>query len=270
MTEPTGLMFSNSAAAAKLAAAFWLAQIAIVLLRRGATVPTWQIGLSILTVIASTIAWRAETSSGWFIACVLALLMLIDGLRQWMSSVPAKSAAKTKSWPIVALSLAVAGSSLCTYAIAVSDSAAKMNGQPHPLMLVSLVSLLLMFALLLASTLELTIGSLGDELFALPWQRLSTIATFVFLGEILLAGWVITKLKPEETIEMTAAPVIYEFSRLLLGYIAWCVPRRMASLAQKKELRGQASLALSGWIALLCFAVAMALPNAWPWNVIRI
>ncbi len=106
-------------------------------------------------------------------------------------------------------------------------------------------------------------GALGDQLLALPWHRLTTAATFAFLAEILLAGWIIAQLKPSETIEMTAVPVVYEFSRLLLAYIAWCVPRRMALLARNKELKGQASLALAGWIGLICFAIAMALPAAW-------
>ncbi len=101
MTEPTGIMLSNAAAAAKLAAAFWLAQFAVVLLRRGSTVPVWQIGLSILTVIASTVVWRAENSTvGSSLA--LALLMLIDGLRQWMNGGPvntAKPASHCRSSP---------------------------------------------------------------------------------------------------------------------------------------------------------------------------
>ncbi len=269
MTEPTGLILSNTAAAAKLAAALWLSHIAIVLLRRGATVPIWQIALSILTVIASTIAWRADRSTGWFIACLLALVMLIDGLRQWMSGGSTKPAGVAKGWPLVAVTLAIVGCALCTYAMAMADPAAQLGGQPHPLMIASLLSLYVMFALLLASSLELTVGKLGAELLALPWQRISTVATFGFLAEILLAGWVISKLKPGESVEMTAAPVLYEFSRLLLGYIAWCVPRRMAMLAHKKELKGQASLALSGWIGVICFSIAMALPTAWPWNVLK-
>lgn len=115
-------------------------------------------------------------------------------------------------------------------------------------MIVSQVMLTITFALLLASTLELTVGLTGSELLALPWKRLSAVATFVFLCEILVAGWVILKLKPTESVEMTAAPVLYEFSRLLLGYIAWCVPRRMLVLVKSNKLQGQASLALSGWI----------------------
>lgn len=266
MTEPTGLLLSNSAAAAKLSAAFWLTHVAIILLRRGATVPAWQIGLSILTVVASTIAWRADGSTGWFIACLLALVMLIDGLRQWLSGSSPKPATSGRGLPLVAITLSVTGCTLCTYALVVADKAGRLGGQPNALMVASLLLLFMMFALLLASTLELTFGSLGAELLALPWPRLSTIATFTFLAEILLAGWLVAKMKPGESIEITAAPVLYAFSRLLLGYIAWCVPRRMALLAQKKELKGQASLALAGWIGLICFAVAMALPTAWPWN----
>lgn len=266
MTEPTGLMLSNAAASAKLAAALWLTQIAVVILRRGTNVPSWQIGLSVLTVAASTIAWRDEGSTGWLVACLLALLMLIDGLRQWMSNAPAKP----NAMPLVAMTLSIVGFGMSTFAIAVSDHAAKLGGQPHLIMLVSLISLFVFFSLLLASTLELTIGTLGSELLSLPWQRFSTIATFGFLAEILLAGWIMMKLKPDESIEVTAAPIIYEFSRLLLSYIAWCIPRRMALLAQQKQLKGQASLALAGWIGVLCFILAMALPTAWPWNTLKL
>ena len=278
MTEQAGLTFSYVAAAAKLAAAFWLTHIAILLLRRGKSVPIWQIVLSILTVAASTIAWRSggrptafasvnemtQAPGGWvwLVACLLALLMLIDGLRQWMSDSLAKPGRRL---PVISVALSLAGCGLCSYAIVTSTDAASIQGQPQLVMIASLISLFIVFALLLASTLELTVGSLGAELLALPWRRMSTIATFAFLVEILLAGWVIARLKPSDSIEMTAAPVLYEFSRLLLGYIAWCVPRRMLILSQKKELRGQASLALSGWIGLICFAVAMALPTAWPW-----
>ena len=266
MTEPTELMLSNSAAAAKLAAAFWLTHLAIILLRRGGAVPVWQIGLSILTVVVSTIAWRADASTAWFIACLLALVMLIDGLRQWMSAGTSKPSIAPKSLPIIAITLSITGFALCTYALAVADKAGRLGGQPNTMMIASLVSLCVMFALLLASTLELTFGALGSELLTLHWSQSSMIATFAFLVEILLAGWVVASLKPGESVEMTAAPVLYEFSRLLLVYIAWCVPRRMTLLAQKKKLDGQASLALAGWIGLICFAVAMALPTSWPWN----
>ena len=266
MTEPTGLMLSNSSAAAKLAAAFWLTHLAIILLRRGATVPAWQIGLSILTVVASTIAWRADASTGWFIACLLALIMLIDGLRQWMTGAASKPSTAPKRLPLIAFTLSITGCALCTYALALAEKAGRLGGQPNAMMIASLISLFVLFALLLASTLELTFGALGSELLALPWSRISMIATFAFLVEILLAGWVVARLKRGESVELTAAPVLYEFSRLLLGYIAWCVPRRMALLAHKKALNGQASLALAGWIGLICFAVAMALPTAWPWN----
>ncbi len=56
---------------------------------------------------------------------------------------------------------------------------------------------------------------------------------------------------------------------ITLGYNRLVCSETHGFAGTEKDFRGQASLALSGWIALLCFAVAMALPTAWPWSVIR-
>ncbi len=101
-------MLNYSAAAAKLAAALWLAHIAIIVLRRGRPVALWQIAISIATVAFSTIAWRAESTNSWFVACILGLVMLIDGLRQWMSATATAENIKPSAnrWPVITLALA--------------------------------------------------------------------------------------------------------------------------------------------------------------------
>ena len=267
MNEPTGLMLSNSAAAAKLAAAFWLTHMAIILLRRGATVPRLANQPIDLDCCREHYCLASRCAHG----LVHRVPVGAHHAHRWLEAMDErlriKPSTAQKRLPLIAITLSITGCALCTYALAVAEKAGRLGGQPNAMMVASLLSMFVLFALLVASTLELTFGALGSELLALPWSRISMIATLAFLIEILLAGWLVARLKPSESVEMTAAPVLYAFSRLLLGYIAWCVPRRMALLAHKKKLDGQASLALAGWIGLICFAVAMALPTAWPWNM---
>ncbi len=128
-----------------------------------------------------------------------------------------------------------------------------------------------MFALLLASTLELTFGSLGKS--CLPchgnefprWPRLC-------FGRDLdgRLGDCQAEARRDDRNDSRAV-VYFDTGRftITLGYIAWCVPRRMALLAQKERLpRPSQPGALGLDRASVCFAVAMALPTAWPWSVI--
>ncbi len=184
MAEPFGLVLNYTTAAAKLAAALWIAQACILFLRRGRSVPAWQIALGLLTFVASSISWRQQPVTAWLIACGLALFMLVDGLRLWMSQPSNEPPTKLTRLPLVSLSLSVVGCGLCTMALVIAPDAAKVNGQPHVMMVISLLSLFFIFGILAASTLELTVGSTGSALLALPWQRLSTAATFAFLLEI--------------------------------------------------------------------------------------
>ncbi len=129
MTEPTGIMLSNAAAAAKLAAAFWLAQFAV--------------SCSAARLNCTGMAnWAVDPHGDRQYRCLARgeFDRLVHRLRagfvdadmwnaQWMNGGPVNTANQPKPLPIIALALSLTGSALCIYAIAISDSAAKVSGQ---------------------------------------------------------------------------------------------------------------------------------------------
>jgi hypothetical protein len=118
----------------------------------------------------------------------------------------------------------------------------------------------------IAVSLELTLGALGQGLLQLEWRAVARWASLCWAIQLALNLLVIFSGRASESPLEAAAPFLFAFGMMVVGFIAWSIPRRMVELARRGAVEGQVSLALAGWLAVICLTIACWLPPAWPWN----
>lgn len=292
--DPQALWLSAPFAAAKLAIALWFGQLALSLLDRRRVTLSWQIALAVATIVVS---WGAVRTSGgpswwtpaWMTSSLLAAAALVDCVRRWLSA-PAASERASPASPAAAgpgpelvsgrSSVAPHGSqrihdliALVGVAItAVAGAAAVFAQLPasETLARVAAVAQMLtcagLLGIVLATSFELTIGATGATLLRLNWRRLSRAASLCLLVQLAVSAIVITYRRDGATPVESLTPIFFALGMMIVSYIVWAIPRQMVALAARGPMQGQASLAVAGWLAVICLAVACGLPPTWPWN----
>jgi hypothetical protein len=118
-------------------------------------------------------------------------------------------------------------------------------------------------ALLLA--LETTVGGIGKGLLSLPWRGLEQFTLACWSVVLLLCGVQIAWGKAD-TWQLQIGSILYCLGLMVVGYILWSIPRRLAQLAEQQRCEGLVSLALAAWLAVLSLGVMSLLPPGWPWR----
>jgi hypothetical protein len=268
--DPHVLGLSATFAAAKLALALWIAQLALPLLDRRRVPLAWQITLSAAGMVAS---WWAVRDSGapawwgasWMVSSFLAAAALIDSVRRWVSDAKLQSARGLSER--IHGGIAIVGLSVAAVACA-----ARLAGQLpfETLTLTTAVVQLLasagLLGIVLAACLELTFGATGATLLGRNWRPLARWSSLGLLLQLAASASVIISGREGATLVESLTPIFFALGMLVVGYIVWAIPRQMVALAAKGRMEGQASLALAGWLAAICLAVACGLPPAWPWR----
>lgn len=266
--DQRALWLGSTFAAAKLALALWAAQLAVAGLDRRRATLAWRIALALATIAA---AWWTMPTAGvpswwrgaWLANGMLAAATLVDCVRRWLSTAAADAVLLTQR---IQWLLAASGLALSAVAIGLATDPQLPRDwllrTAAPVYLVSAAGLL---GIAIAVSLELTLGALGAKLLELNWRTIRGWATLCWLPQVALNVLIVLSGQVSESPLEAAAPFLFAFGMLVVGYIAWANPRRMVQLQQRGTVQGQASLAVAGWLAVLCLAIATGLPPAWPW-----
>ena len=265
--DPRVLWLSSTFAAAKFAMALWSAQLAVSWLDRRRATLGWQIALSVLAILVS---WWAMPTGGtqswwrpaWMCNAILSAAVLFDCVRRWMSVVEGDPQRARVHAGLAWIGLCL---SSVTTAVAVIQ---QLPGDwwTQAAAVLTIVSCAGLLGISIAASLELTLGALGAGLLNLRWPVLARWASLWWAIQIALSGLILLKRRAVESPLETATPFLFAFGMIIVGYIAWCIPRQMVALSKRQEMQGQVSLAIAAWLATLCLLIACGLPPAWPWN----
>ena len=266
MDQPA-LWLSSSFAAAKLVVALWCAQLSLASLDARRTTLGWQILLAAAAIAASL--WALSTPQvpvwwrpAWLVNAILSAAALIDCVRRWVSA----PSGQLETWRVhgalgwIGLTITMAATSA---AVIMRLPSGWLLKTAAALDVISCAGLL---GLTIAATLELTFGALGTALLRLRWTTIARWTTACWSVQLLLGVYIILSQQAAETPMQTAAPFLFAFGMMIVGYIVWCIPRRMLSLATRGEMQGHVSLAVAAWLAVVCLVLACVLPPAWPWR----
>lgn len=280
------LWFGVSFSVPKLASALWSAQLALLILDRRPRTIGWQVGLALLTVIASWQSLPIKPVPAWWQGLwvgngIVAAAAFLNCLRSWLVTTERvveenKPASQTGTLGMTHGVVAAAGLLLATIATstAIDLSLSKQIAFWRIHACAYNITSAGMLGVALAASLELTLGATGVRLLQLAWRRLAWFATALWLLHLVLNGQIALYHRgasinpaPETPVE-SIAPFIFAFGMTVVGYIVWAVCQRMVSLASQNKARvdAHASLALSCWLATLCLTLASALPPSWPWS----
>ncbi len=301
----TTLWMGSALAAAKLSAAFCCAYLAFLWLDRRRSVPGYHILFPLLVVVTALLALRfshspkAGVTYAWIGTAVLGGFSWLLPTRRGaaVDGKPANETGKRNSvasrsvkadeqpgnpsrsnTPIAVTLLAATAAVFSLYAMTRTQfmTTAPLLKAAQSTMFAVGSQLIVTCALLgsvIASTVVLTLGPTGKELLQLNWKGLSRGTTFLFLTQMLLVGLGISQtranLAAADTDSLSSATVavlmLYIVGMATVAFIVWSIPSRLSWLSKKGQVTGHVSLAMAGWLALLCLSTALFLPAQWPW-----
>lgn len=267
MDQPA-LWLGSTYAAAKFVIALWAAQLSLAALDRRRATLGWHITLSALAVIASFWAMPAITQLSWWrgvwwVNSLLSAAVLVDCVRRWIAT----EGATFPSWRVHWM---LAWSGLVISAVA---SAAALTTELPPSAWLRVGAIVQMFCstwllgVTAAISLELTLGAIGPGLLGLRWRVLVWVSSLLACAQLALCASLILALPNADSPQQAILPIVFAVVLMIVSYIAWSLPRRMAALARIGEMQGQASLAVAAWLAVICLAIECGLPSAWPWTL---
>jgi hypothetical protein len=113
--------------------------------------------------------------------------------------------------------------------------------------------------------LELTFGS--ALLSSISWSGVATVALFCWIAETCVAAMIL--LAPvDNTVELQSVAMtrLFAISILLVDFVVWMIPHRIATFKRTGKATAWVSLTLAAWLGSLSLAVLCALPSSWPWQ----
>ena len=115
--------------------------------------------------------------------------------------------------------------------------------------------------------LELTFGSAPLSLSAVSWSGVATVALLCWIAETCIAATII--LTPfDDTVDFQSVAMtrLFAISILLVDFVVWMIPHRVANFKRTGKATAWVSLTLAAWLGTLSLAVLCGLPSAWPWQ----
>lgn len=279
-------------ASSRIALALWLAQLVLGRLDSRRLMQPAKIFLGFVAVTLSFLAASSRApftgwAAAWYsITCLAAVSTVLD-LRSWLRSSERavhqelqldsatdrkKKSARADNAPeegrftirdrVCLIGLAIAA--ICL-ALAGWRESTGGNGPAALSALHALTSsALLGFSIVLA--IEVTLGGTGVGLLSLAWKRVEFEIVAIWMISMAMCAAVLAWGKSTGELEARIGPVLFCTGLLIVGYIVWSIPRRLAELAREGRMKGQVSLALAAWLAFLSLLLISGLPVVWPWQ----
>ena len=126
-----------------------------------------------------------------------------------------------------------------------------------------------------ACSVELTFLSSPDALRPavgnkVHWSAIGWIALIVFLAEFVVSAAIMAAAIDERSsVVEQLFPKVYALSLLVVHFVVWMVPHRVAGFQRTGSASQWTSLTLASWLGVLGLAVVNSLPNNWPWELLR-
>lgn len=127
----------------------------------------------------------------------------------------------------------------------------------------------------LACSIELTFLASPDALrpamgHKVKWYAIAWFALLVFLVELVASAAILVAPVDEQSDALAQLfPRVFALSLVIVNFVAWMVPQRVAGFQRAGEATQWTSLTLASWIGVLGLLVVNALPSNWPWGLLR-
>ena len=302
MTLNAALWASSTALTGKAALALWFASLLFLLCDSRRITRGWLLVLSLAAMLLSiTAGMHCDTAIckwSWIISAACGCVATLLHMKSWTRTSPSETFEEVSQVdaPLKKKKKAAraASSSKTTNANSNSDSLAQWSSLAswlsasgavaaalatvsatqvvaRPFSLVSSLHLLAVCTLLAVAVfcaLELTFGSAPKSLAAVAWSRVAGVAILAWLLEAFVAlAIVIAPVDEAAPFQTVALTRLFAISILVIDFVVWMIPQRVAHFKRTGKSDAWVSLALAAWIGLLCQLVLCALPSTWPWKL---
>jgi len=299
MTLNAALWASSTALTGKAALALWAAALLFQYFDRRKLAIVWQVFITLSTLLfslaACAYAHNTFTKSVWIASSVVSGIVAWMHLRDWLRTSPRetfeetshvdatlKKKKKTAATPsglkvfspnrpsafphsavhwFTLLGVLLSGGSMTSSVVA---SGSVRSSVWFAAIHVLAACLLLGIAVFCA--IELTVGSAPSSLAAVSWSSVAFVALICWVAEICIAGSIV--LSPvDDTADFQALAMsrLFAISLLLMDFVVWMIPHRLAMFQRSGKSTAWVSLALAAWIGVLSLTLLCALPTYWPW-----
>ncbi len=300
MSLYAALWASSTALTGKAALAFWTAAFLLQCLDSRKSVVVWQIllmlGALVGCILSGLYASGSVTLWMWIGGAFIAGFSAVQSIIQWTRTSPLetyeeasqldpainKPGSKKKSRPAqfnnasalkaqpapVATWVNVVGLAIIAAAIAISIctvvSAPKSNAWISS---VHILAACVLWGVGVFCAIELTFGSTPQSLSSVSWSGAAAVALGCWIVESCIAAFIV--LSPVDSaseFQSVAMTRLFAISILLMDFVVWMIPHRVATFKRTGKAIAWVSLAMAAWIGVLSLAVLCALPSNWPWK----
>ncbi len=294
MTLEAALWSSSTALTGKAALAFWTAALLFRFFDRRNSVMVWQILLAICVLAGCIIANRFTSTPAahwmWLAGAVIACLSSLLNIRLWLGASPLEtyeeassldrtnkkeSDAKSKHpqalkvgptsslrWlDLLGLLIIAAALAISVYSNAPSPKTNAWQSTVHTLAACAL------WGVGVFCGLELTFGSTPLSLSAVSWSGVARVALLCWIAETCVAAAILlAPVDHKADLQSIAMTRLFAISILLMDFVVWMIPHRVATFRRTGKATAWVSLTLAAWLGTLSLAVLCALPSSWPWR----
>jgi hypothetical protein len=99
------------------------------------------------------------------------------------------------------------------------------------------------------------------------WSGVAKVALVCWIIESCVAAVIVlTPVDDAADFQSVAMTRLFAISILLMDFVVWMIPHRVATFKRTGKATAWVSLTLAAWIGALSLAVLCALPSTWPWT----
>jgi hypothetical protein len=295
MTLNAALWASSTALTGKAALAFWTAALLFQFFDRRKTALAWQLLLTICALAGCI--WGSMHAPGpvtqwiWIVSSLVASFSALLNIRQWTRTSPRETfedasqldrtfkkksnaanssrlqTLKAKPTNLVQW-MDLLGLVMVVAAIAISVNASMSSSKSNTWLSTGhALAACLLWGVAVFCAVELTFGSTPLSLSAVSWSGVATVALGCWIAESCVASAIV--LSPVDSgadFQSVAMTRLYAISILLMDFVVWMIPHRVATFKRTGKATAWVSLTMAAWIGVLSLAVLCALPSTWPWQ----
>ncbi len=295
MTLDAAIWASSTALTSKVALACWITASMLLHNQRHGNV-SWRLLTYLVVLLTSVLASRQTTVSldGWLwsASAFLAIAALAASARQWLNIRPRavfEEAAlrdelvkknrrgkkpvqaqtvfapiRASKWLLVVHFLGL----VCT-ATALGFGCFQLVpiGVPLQWLVVThVIATSILLGATLCAAMELTFGIAPGALSLVNWQTMANLALGCCVAELLVGAVLLARpIRDAQDLQAVLLSRLFAISVLVIYWIAWIIPRRVANFKRTGKATGWVSLTLAAWVCVLSLSVLAALPGDWPW-----